>query len=166
VTQPPPELIEFWKRFMRPGDGHVIVTTGVLADNGSPEAAALLEGLLRDPRRSLEDRVRWVQTAIVRDRHQAEILRLVRRLLAAKLPPVLSEAIAASAFEQPAEWGTTCPGPGTPPIKSYSKEARRELRLVAAAVRATHPERDLEREIQAASDQLDHLDQVDATTRQ
>ena len=152
-----PEITALWERMSGPHDGWVNVMTSVLAENATPEAAALFERLLRDPEQDLPDRIDWLHRSLVAHRDRVELLAMVARLLDSKLPTELVTALIEGVFEYQQLWYGTCPGPTVAPLASYSPEARAALRAVAAKARAQHPAKPLAAAIDAAMRELDRL---------
>ncbi len=152
-----PEITAMWERMAAPHEGWVNVTTMVLAENATPEAAALFERLLRDPEQDLQERIDWLHSSLVAHRDRVELLAMVARLLDGKLPAELVTALIEGVFDYQQQWYGTCPGPTVVALASYSPEARAALHTVAAKARAQHPAKPLAAAIDTALRELDRL---------
>ncbi len=152
-----PEITALWERMAEPRGGWVNVTTMVLAENATPEAAALFERLLRDPEQELDERIDWLHHSLVAHRDRVELLAMTARLLDSKLPAELITALIEGVFDYQQRWYGTCPGPTAAALASYSPEARVALRTVAAKALAQHPAKPLAAAIATVLRELDRL---------
>lgn len=153
-----PEVLALWTRLAKPMDGWVNVTVIALAENATPEAAALFERLLRDPKHDLDTKSSWLRSDLVGHRDQLELLKMAGRLLDAKLPAQLQAAVMEGVFDYRPEWYGTCPGPTLVPLARYTTDARAALRAVAAKARTHKPDPVVAAAITKAIAELDRIE--------
>jgi hypothetical protein len=158
IRPPPPEVVAYWKRHANPDDGWVNVTVMALADNGSDQASAMFESLLRNAKHDVETRASWLHGNFIAHRHEVRMLGIALRLLTSrpKLPAPLTTALGEVVFDYRQDWYGTCPGPVAPALDKYTPEARKLVRLIAVKVRANGPDKQLAEAITKTISVLDN----------
>ena len=151
----PADVVAFWKKYSKPEDGYINLTTMALIENGSAEALELFENLFTDPKHEVETRKGWLHTTFIEQRHQPRVLAMVKRLLATKLPAPHVAAVGEATFVVRQRWYGTCPGPTPPAASSYTPEARTLVKQLATTVRANKPDAELAKAITRLLAELD-----------
>ena len=123
--------------------GWVNVAVIAIADNGSAEAASAFEALLRDTGHDVDTRIAWLHSDLVRNRDKLALLAMARRLLDGPVAVPIKTAIGEALFDYRQDWYDLCPGPPKITGGMYGADARRELRAIAATIRARKPDKRL-----------------------
>jgi hypothetical protein len=130
VRPAPMELARFWNEHSQPDSPYLHLTIFVLADNGSPNALALLERKMADPNLEDEDKVSWMRDPILRHRNEPPMLQMCGRLLSAGLPAEIRPQLVEALVDYRLEWYLSCEPPQPPPRQAMSDEAKTLLRAI------------------------------------
>ena len=101
------------------------------------------------------DLIGWLRSDYLAHRDNPLLLNLANRLLDAALPAELKAALANITFDPPIESYGTCGPPSFPAFSSFSPRAGKELRALAAKVRARKPDQRLADAIAKALQELE-----------
>jgi hypothetical protein len=105
VRPSPPEIVAFWDAHCQPEDGFGNLTIAALIDNGSPPALELFVTKLLDAAHPEDDRVEWLRQNVLPHRHDVDLVRACRQVLARGLQPPLDLALVQVIFDyRPEEW--------------------------------------------------------------
>jgi hypothetical protein len=151
---PTPEILALWQRLSLPNDGWVNVTVIALTENGSEAASKQFEALLRNPKHQLDERIAWLRSDYLAHRDDPWLLNMADRLLDGALPAKLKAAVADTTFDLHFANYSTCGPPPVPAFASFTPNARKALRAVAAKLRARRPNPRLAQAIAAALEAL------------
>jgi hypothetical protein len=118
-------------------EGYYSTVIPLLVGNGSPRALALFEELISDREVDAESRTADLHTAVLPHRIDAEVLRSVERLLAARLEPPIEEGLLETIFDyRSREWFGPAVNPPRPPDwESASSEALQQILYLAHQAR-------------------------------
>lgn len=132
IRPPPAGLIKFWDAHCKPFDGFTPLTIDALVVNGAVPAIELLERKFADPGHGEDVKRDWMHESILPHRHDVELLRGCRRLLARGLPADLRPALVETLFDyRPDDWYREHGVKRPPPRAALPADARQALRETA-----------------------------------
>lgn len=129
IRPAPPELVAFWDRHSQPEDVFTPLTITALVENGSEPALELFERKMLDPGHETEEKIIYFRSDVLTHRNSEAVIQSCERLLKGHLQEALKPELIDVLFDyKPAEWYTPSDFYNPPPLSSYSKAAREELR--------------------------------------
>lgn len=151
-----PEVVAMWKQLGAPSVGWASVVTQSLSENGTTEAAALFEAMLRDTAFELDNRISWLHSELLGHRENPVLLAMAIRLLDAKERELRIGAIQ-SVFDYNQRWWGMCGGPKSVPLATFTAEGRTQLRALAAKAKKQKLDKTLTQAITRTLAELDKL---------
>jgi hypothetical protein len=129
VRPAPADAVSFWDQNSQPDSPYLTVTAIALADNGSPNALALLERKITDPEIAPDVKVSWMRQPILVHRNEAVMLESCGRMLAGPMALELRPALVEVLFDYQPAWYVSHP-PVPPPRSTLNPQARNLLRTI------------------------------------
>jgi hypothetical protein len=136
--------------------GWAPVVTQALSENGTAEAAALFEAMLRDTAYELENRIGWLHGDLLGHRESPALLAMTIRLLDAKEPELRIGAIE-SVFDYNQRWWGMCGGPPRVPLATFTADGRTQLRALATKAKKQKLDTPLAQAVARTLAELDKL---------
>jgi hypothetical protein len=129
VRPAPADAVSFWDRNSQLDSPYLTVTICALADNGTPNALALLEQKMADPGIEPGLKVSWMRRPILIHRNEAPMLESCGRILAGSMSGELRPLLVEALFDYQSGWYRSNP-PAPPSLSALNQQARDLLRRI------------------------------------
>lgn len=155
-ADPPPAVIDFWRRHSAPGAIHRHTAMHALCENASPAAIEVVYHNLTNALHPVPERRAWMRDPVLRHRNDARILEAAYRMLDGALESQLHVDLVEALFDyRPREWYRVDDPPRPPPLSEFDAAAREAYGRLGARALSSVPMREALR--QKIADELESI---------